>query len=104
MPLDERTKAAFAAASESVKQLLTLATASIGGAIALLDNPDVVGVQFGRNACLIDIGLVLLALSVVFGLFALGTLAGQLGSNEIRTPSTYAAPVRFMHSGQLLCF
>lgn len=100
---NERTRVSFDAASESVKQLLALATGSIGGTIALFDDDATSGIDLGeaRGAYL---GLALLALSIVFGLFSLGMLAGQLGSDRITTPSTYAKPVLFMAGGQMITF
>ena len=98
---DDRCKASFDAAGEAVKQLLALATGSIGAAIALFDDGDSAGIDFGAAAGAVNIGLGLLAASVVFGLFALGTLAGQLGALAIETPSTYAGPVRLMHTLQM---
>lgn len=96
MSLDDRTKAAFDAAGETVKQLLALATASIGGMIALFDDGDAPGIDFGASAMWVNGALCLFGLSVVFGLFAMGTLAGQLGNDKITKPSTYAAAVLVM--------
>jgi hypothetical protein len=101
--MDDRTKAAFDAAGESVKQLLALATGAIGAAVALFDDGDVAGINFVGNWG-VYVGLVLLALSVASGLFALGMLAGQLGSTAIATPSTYGTGVRLMAGGQMAFF
>lgn len=98
--MDDRAKAAFDAAGESVKQLLALATGAIGAAVALFDDGDVAGIDFGGNWG-VYIGLVLLALSVAGGLFALGMLAGQLGSPAITSPSTYGRGVRLMAGAQM---
>ena len=40
MALDDRDKAAFSAAGDTIRQLLTLGTGSIGGAIALFDDKN----------------------------------------------------------------
>ena len=104
MPLDDRVKAAFEAAGDAIKQILTLATGSIGGAVALFDDRDQPGIQFGRCAGWIDAGLSLLALSVVFGLLARGAKTGQLGNDAIAAPSPYSVGVRFMALGQMACF
>ena len=93
-----------AAAGDTIKQILTLATASIGGAIALFDDKDEAGIQFGMVAGWVDAGLVLLAVSVVFGLMAMGAKAGQLGSDKIAAPSTYAFALRTMTMGQMLFY
>jgi hypothetical protein len=84
--MEERTKAAFDAVGESVKQLLALGTASIGATIALFDDGDVPGIELLGNWG-VPLGLAFLALSVLFGLFALNTLAGQLGTMENKEPS-----------------
>jgi hypothetical protein len=104
MSLDDRGKCAFDAATETVKQLLALATASIGGVIVLFDDKDKPGIEFGSAACAVDASLCLLGLSVVLGLLALGALAGQLGSDKISAPSTYAPTVRLMTAGQMFLY
>ena len=101
--IDDRTKAGFDAAGDSVKQLLALATGSIGGTIALFDESGTAGINLGDSRG-VYLGLAFLALSVICGLFALGMLAGQLGSVKINAPSTYAPPVRLMAGGQMLMF
>jgi hypothetical protein len=100
--MDDRTKAAFDAAGESVKQLLALGTGSIGAAIVLFDDGDVPGIDLQGNWG-VYFGLVFLALSVLGGLFTLGMLAGQLGASaaEIPNPSTYSPKVRAMAGSQL---
>jgi hypothetical protein len=104
MAFDERTQASFDAAGEAAKQLLTLATAAIGATIALFDDGEAAGIGFGNDAVPVQIGLVLLAASVVFGLFTLGSLAGQLGSKKIPEPQIYAPAIKFFHIGQMASF
>jgi hypothetical protein len=99
--MDDRTKAAFDAASEAVKQVLGLATATIGAAIALFDDGDKAGIDFGIGDTWIRLGLVLLAVSVVCGLLSLGAIAGQLGSPNEPKPSTYSKGLRLFHGVQL---
>jgi hypothetical protein len=104
MAFDDRTKHAFEAATETVKQLLALATASIGGVIVLFDDKDHPGVDFGSAANAAHICLVILGLSVASGLLALGALAGQLGSKGIDDPSTYHPTVRLFVTLQILLY
>lgn len=104
MSLDDRGKSAFEAATEMVKQLLALATASIGGVIVLFDDKDVRGITFGAAASEVNASLWLLGVSVGFGLLSLGALAGQLGSPEVRAPSIYATGVRIMTIGQMVAY
>jgi len=101
--MDDRVKAAFDAASESVKQVLALGTASIGAAIALFDDDKTPGVNL-VGSWAIYAGLVLLALSVMFGVLALCAIAGQLGSTKTQSPSTYSTPVRLMAGAELIFY
>lgn len=102
MAFDDRIGAAFGAASDTIKQLLALATASIGAAIALFDDAKVAGIDFGPADLWVRIGLLLLAFSVLCGLMALGAIAGQLGSDKVDTPSSYAPALRLFYGLQLL--
>jgi hypothetical protein len=104
MPMDDRAKAAFEAAGDTIKQILTLATGSIGGAVALFDDKDQPGIQFGTAAPCVDAGLVLLAISVAAGLMAMGAKAGQLGSDKINVPSTYSPALRTFTIAQMAFF
>ncbi|KQZ64602.1 hypothetical protein ASD67_09100 [Sphingopyxis sp. Root1497] len=104
MAFDERIGAAFGAASDTVKQLLALATASIGGAIALFDDGAKAGIDFGPADLWVRIGLMLLAFSVLGGLMALGAIAGQLGSDKVDTPNSYAPGLRRFYGLQLLAY
>lgn len=104
MTPDDRSKAAFDAAGHTIKQILTLATGSIGGAVALFDDKDHPGIQFGKAAACVDIGLALLALSVAAGLMAMGAMAGQLGSDKIAVPSTYSPALRIFTTAQMALF
>lgn len=87
-----------------VKQVLALATGSIGGVIVLFDDKDKPGIDFGAAACTVDAALWLLGGSVALGLLALGALAGQLGSPKITNPTIYANGVRLMTGGQMLVY
>jgi len=104
MSFDDRTNAAFAAAGDTVKQLLALATASIGAAIALFDDGAKAGVDFGAADLWVRIALVLMAFSVVCGLMALGAIAGQLGSTRIAAPDSYAPGLRLFYGLQLAAY
>lgn len=101
MAFDDRTKASFDMAGETIKQLLAVSIGSIGAAIALFDDGNKPGVDFGADGATIKSGLILLAISVVFGLFSLGSIVGQLGNDAVTKPSTYAWNIRFFYSAQL---
>jgi len=87
-----------------VKQLLTLATASLGGIVAIFDDGTKPGVQLtGRSPCLI-ISLVLLALSVTCGVLVLGGLIGQSARTDGATPNIYHTPIRVFTISQMFCY
>lgn len=100
--MDDRAKAAFAAATDAVKQLLTLATGTVGATIALFDDAKTPGVVFTDR--LLVPALACVAVSVVSGLFALGALTGQLGARTLAEPSVYAGPIRLFHTLQMAAF
>ncbi|MFZ1477087.1 MAG: hypothetical protein WAT18_05020 [Sphingorhabdus sp.] len=102
--MDDRTKAAFDAASEAVKQVLALATGTIGAAIALFDDGATAGIDFGAHDGWLQLGLVLAAVSVLCGLLSLGAIAGQLGSSKEEKPSTYSKGLRLFHFVQLASY
>ena len=95
---------AYDFAQESLKQVLTLATGSIGAAIALLDDGDVAGIDFGAGAAWVYTGLALLVASVGLGLFGLFNLAGTLERPPPSGPSIYKGSIQFFWGGQLLLF
>lgn len=100
---DHKLKA-YDFAQESLKQVLTLATGSLGGAIALLDDGDQAGINFGANACLVFWGLGLLVASTAFGLLGLFNLAGTLDRPPPDGITIYKGSIRFFWGGQLILF
>lgn len=100
---DQKLKA-YDFAQESLKQVLTLATASIGGAIALLDKADQPGIDFGAHATLVFWGLGLLVGSVASGLLGLFNLAGTLDTPPATGITIYKGSIQFFWGGQLLLF
>ncbi len=103
MTFDGRIGAAFGVAGETVKQLLALATATIGGAIALFDDDAQAGIDFGPNDGLLKFGLIMCGLSVISGLFALGAIVGQLGGSAT-PPSVYAKGITTTYTTQLASY
>jgi hypothetical protein len=93
---------AFEFADGMVKQLLTLATGSLGGIIAIFDDRNRPGVQLAGSAWLIG-SITLLALSVIAGVITLGCLTAQLaGTNP--TANANALGVRIPAAIQMLAF
>jgi hypothetical protein len=66
-----------------VKQLLTLATGSIGGIIAFFDNDKVPGVQLEGSPWIVA-AIAFLAASVIAGIFTLGSLIRQLAKTKTK--------------------
>ena len=93
---------AFEFAEGMVKQLLTLATGSIGGIVALFEDDKQPGIQLTGSPLLMwAIGL--LAVSVVIGILTLGSLTGELAQKD-RDPNANAKGVRYPASVQMIAF
>jgi hypothetical protein len=103
MSMDDKIKAGFDVAGESAKQLIGLATATLGGALALFDDGTKPGLNLPDGATLFGLGLGLLGLSVAFGLMTLGAIVGQL-SERTATPSVYAKGVIVAYVLQMLAY
>lgn len=103
MALDEKIKAGFDIAAESTKQIIGLATATLGGAVALFDDATKPGLNLPGGTTLFGFGMVLLGLSVAFGLLTMGSIVGQL-SEKTETPSVYAKGVILAYSLQMVTY
>jgi hypothetical protein len=99
--MDDRKKKAFDFASDLTKQLITLATAIIGGLIAFGDKGMIVKVSGALAWALGAYGL-----SAVAGGLTLMALTGQLGSPDLTelTCSAYAPSVRIFSGTQIVVF
>jgi len=93
---------AFEFAEGMVKQLLTLATGSIGGIVALFDNDQLPGVQLAGSGWLMA-AIGFLALSAVAGIVTLGCLTGQLAQKKAPANAN-ALDVRIPAMVQMLTF
>lgn len=103
MPLDDKIKAGFDVAGESAKQLIGLATATLGGAVALFDDGETAGLNLPQSCSAFGWGMVSIGLSVAFGMVTLGAIVGQL-SERTTTPSVYAKGVIFAYLLQMLTY
>jgi len=92
----------FEFAEGTVKQLLTLATGSLGGVIALFDDDKHAGVQLAGSWCLFA-AIGLLAISMVAGIITLGCLTAQLAQTK-KAPSVNANDVRYPAMTQMVTF
>jgi hypothetical protein len=82
--MDEQTKAAFASASDTSKQLITLATGVL--ALEITFAKDVILKLDATAKCLIGVSWILLLLSVGAGVWTLLALTGSLGQGTALTP------------------
>jgi hypothetical protein len=102
-PLQEAELAdPFEFADGMVKQLLTLATGSLGGIVAIFDDRNRTGVQLAGSGWL-NASIVLLAISVLAGLLTLGSLTAQLAGSS-SSGSANALGVRIPAMVQMLAF
>lgn len=112
--MEERTKQAFALATELTKQLLTLATGTV--AITISFAKDIAPSSARCPRWFLMAGWSLQALSVLAGLFALAALAGTLGNEQGAgqsdpgrkgtppSPHIYRGNIRFFSGAQFLLF
>jgi hypothetical protein len=75
--MELRQQKAFDYAEAAIKQVVTLATVTIGAAIALFDDKSKSGLQLGDGEWIIA-GLALTVASAILGMFANNRLAGIL--------------------------
>jgi len=101
--MDEQTKAAFASASDTSKQLITLATALLGIEITFLK--DFTASVDTATRLLMGLSWGLLLLSVVAGVWTLLALTGSLSAATNPTPRTiFGSNVRLPAITQILLF
>jgi hypothetical protein len=82
--VDEQTKAAFASAADTSKQLITLATGVL--ALEITFAKDLIRELDVTARCLIGVSWILLLLSVGAGVWTLLALTGSLGQETALTP------------------
>jgi hypothetical protein len=101
--MDEQAKAAFASASDTSKQLITLATALL--ALEITFGKDFIGKFDATSKVLVGTSWVLLLFSVVAGIWTLLALTGSLGGTARPTAtSIFGANVRIPAVVQILFF
>lgn len=101
--MDEQTKAAFNSASDTSKQLITLATGLL--VLEVTFAKDVIKELDATSKCLVGISWSLLLLSVMAGIWTLLALTGSLSRGSSLTPQTiYGINVRTPAFIQVLMF
>lgn len=101
--MDEQTKAAFASASDTSKQLITLATGLL--ALEITFGKDLIGKFDAMSKVLVGTSWILLLLSVFAGVWTLLALTGSLGNRAKPTPtSIFGANIRLPAIAQVLLF
>jgi len=99
--LKEREKVAHEFARDSIKHLVTLATASIGILIAIFKDLLGAGVNFSMPQCLWW-AILLFGGSVLFGSFGLNSLTGNV--EKKKRPTIYDSNVKWFVVLQIICF
>lgn len=102
--MDEQTKASFASAAETSKQLITLSTALL--ALEITFAKDIMKAEFDKTAkCLLCASWVFLLLSVIAGVWTLLSLTGSLSQLKHITPKAiYGSNVRIPSFVQIVMF
>jgi hypothetical protein len=101
----DRQEKAFDFADAAVKQVLTLATGTVGAAVALFDDGETAGIQFPNETLWLSAGFVLTVISIAAGLAAINRLTGVLVEEKVFTSATVKERlVYFFWLVQLLCF
>jgi hypothetical protein len=103
MDMDEQTKAAFASASDTSKQLITLATGLL--ALEITFAKDILTKLDGTTKCLINVSWVFLLFSVIMGVWTLLAITGSLSQTTAPTQNTIMeGNVRIPAGLQILTF
>jgi hypothetical protein len=100
--MDKNIEKAFEFAQEATKQLIGLATGVIALTITFLT--DVVKTAPSGSAVFLQASWVMYLVSIVFGVFTLLALTGNLERAEQGTPSIYSGAIRFGSIAQILTF
>jgi hypothetical protein len=101
--MNDQTKAAFASAADTAKQLITLATGLLGLEIAFLKG--LVKQPSSLDALILKTSWVLLAVSIAMGLAALMALTGSLAQQfEPNQRSIYKSNVKRPMTAQIVSF
>ena len=101
--MDEQTKAAFTSASDTSKQLITLATGLL--ALEITFAKEIVVKLDTNSKCYVGVSWVLLLLSVMAGVWTLLALTGSLSQASAPTPTSISGTnVRIPAILQILLF
>mgnify|MGYP003387323462 CR=1 FL=1 len=101
--MNEQAKAAFGSASDTSKQLITLATGLL--ALEITFAKEVIGTLDELGKCLIGISWILFLLSVIAGVWTLLALTGSLAQPSTPTSQSISGNnVRFPAILQILFF
>jgi hypothetical protein len=101
--MDDQTKAAFASASDTSKQVITLATGLL--ALEITFAKDVIGKLGAIEKTVAAVSWILLLLSVIAGMWTLLALTGSLSQGNSLTPKAISAShIRIPAILQILLF
>ncbi len=100
--MDAAVTKAFDAAQDAIKQLLTLATAVIGGIVTFSGSGSNAILDFKAAGWPVPASIALMLVSIVFGFFALLNIIGTLSTDPNPTP--YKPVIRLFATGQIVLF
>ena len=104
MDISQRMTKAFDNAADVTKQLITLATAIMGGFVAFVKSDHQSSLDFTSWGSQLPVAFALLAASIACGVAVQMQITGQLGSAKIPKPDPYTIGIRIFASAQALLF
>jgi hypothetical protein len=102
--MDERISKAFDAAQDTIKQLITIATAVVGAVVTFSGTGPSAFIDLKAVGMSALVAVILLLLSIGAGLAALMNLTGALGNLKIHSPTPYQAGIRIFATIQVIGF
>lgn len=102
--MDERISKAFDAAQDTIKQLITIASAVVGAMVTFAGNGSTTFIDLKTAGWPAPVSIVLLLLSIGAGLAALMNLTGAIGNTKIHTPTPYQPGIRIFVIAQVVTF
>jgi len=102
--MDERIGKAFDAAQDTIKQLITIASAVIGALVTFSGTGAGAIIDLKAAGWPAPTGVLVLLLSIGAGLAALMNITGALGNPKIHSPTPYQLGIRIFASAQVVTF
>lgn len=87
--MNERMQKAFDVAQDTIKQLITIATAIVGAIVTFSGSGNTVILNFKAAGAAVPTAIIILLISIGSGLAALMNLVGTLANTDIQHPTPY---------------